>query len=205
MKNKSCPIPYFDFGTLFKSTKHFIDQHNYAKHNLKERFNANHRATAELITRLYAKQLNKAVKINQSLDKELSGFKTYNSSLASCKGCTVRTIINHKERLKAAKFITKICHGKSGIELWINPSIFRIPKLSTSNSDLRFKTKEIIAFSGYKVKKNHPLVQEQQEQKHNNRDVNSLQLLEKTGKNKNITRTPRKVENLAVTKGLFPP
>ncbi|GAA4275973.1 hypothetical protein [Aquimarina mytili] len=142
----------YDFGKLFKTTKSYIDNYNKNNFELKSRINANHRATAELITRLYAKQLNKAISRGDSFEDGFPGFKTYNPSLASCKGCTVRTIINHKERLKAAGFIIKeVHHGKTGIELWINPLIF-----------------------DERVKKIHPLVQEHQEQKNNNSDVNCL-------------------------------
>ncbi len=142
----------YDFGKLFKATKSFIDTYNQNKQDIKERLNANHRATAELITRLYAKQLNKAIQLGDAFENGIPGFRTYNPSLASCKGCTVRTIMNHKERLKAAGFIIKeVHHGKSGIELWINTEVF-----------------------SERVKNLHPLVHVQQEQINNNRDVDML-------------------------------
>jgi len=151
VENKSIK-QHYDFGRLFTATKSFVDRHNQNKLGLTERLNANHRATAELITRLYAKQLNKGVILGDTFEKGLPGFRTYNPSLASCKGCTVRTIINHKDRLKAAGFIIKeVHHGKTGIELWINPLIF---------SD--------------KVKNLHPLVHVQQEQINNNSTVDNL-------------------------------
>ncbi|WP_299189607.1 hypothetical protein [uncultured Aquimarina sp.] len=132
MESNNPTSVYYDFSTLFTATKNFIDTHNQNHHQLTERLNANHRATAELITRLYAKQLNHAITLGEDIIEELPGFKTFNPSLASCKGCTVRTIINHKERLKAAGFITKEIHrGKSGIELWLNPNIFNVKKSST--------------------------------------------------------------------------
>ncbi|GAA4273646.1 hypothetical protein U6A24_18245 [Aquimarina gracilis] len=142
----------YDFGKLFIATKSFIDTYNQNKQDIKERLNANHRATAELITRLYAKQLNKAIQLGDTFENGTPGFRTYNPSLASCKGCTVRTIMNHKERLKAAGFIIKeVHHGKSGIELWINTEIF-----------------------SERVKNLHPLVHVQQEQINNNRNVDML-------------------------------
>ncbi|WP_062056021.1 hypothetical protein [Aquimarina longa] len=167
--------PYYDFSMLFKATKTFIDHHNSTHHQLTERLNSNHRATAELITRLYAKQLNHAVVLGEDLTEALPGFKTFNPSLATCKGCTVRTIINHKERLKAAGFIIKELHrGKAGIELWINPSIFTPKKLSTSPDHLHSHSSHIQSILIDKVKNFPPLVQEQQEQKNNNSTVDML-------------------------------
>ncbi len=143
---------YFDFSKVFAKTKNYIDTHNKKHQELKNRLNANHRATAELITRLYAKQLNKAIALGDSFENGIPGFKTFNPSLASCKGCTTRTIMNHKVRLKAAGFIIKeIHHGKTGIELWINPFIF-----------------------DDRVKNLHPLVHVQQEQNNNNSSVDKL-------------------------------
>lgn len=123
---------YFGFTKVFTKTKQFIDNHNFRHIALKDRLNANHRATAELIARLYAKQLNKAIQLGNDVSEKLPPFTTYNPSLASCKGCTVRTIINHKERLKTSGFIIKEEHrGKTGIALWINPELFSTLMLST--------------------------------------------------------------------------
>ncbi|WP_159090651.1 hypothetical protein [Aquimarina aquimarini] len=167
--------PYYDFSTIFMATKNFIDRHNSTHDQLTKRLNANHRATAELITRLYAKQLNHAVTLGEDITTQLPGFKTFNPSLATCKGCTIRTIINHKERLKAAGFIIKEIHrGKSGIELWINPAIFIPKKLFTPPNNIQSDIAEITNTLGLKVKKLHPLVQEHQEQINNNSSVNSL-------------------------------
>ncbi len=174
MESKQAAKAYYDFSTVFQRTKSFIDSHNEKHTNLKERLNANHRATAELITRLYAKQLNKAITLGDTLE-ELPGFKTYNPSLASCKGCTVRTIINHKERLKAAGFIIKEIHrGKSGIEIWINPAIFHTQQLSTTHNEISSDISQIICDFDQRVKNLHPLVHEQQEQKNNNSNVDKL-------------------------------
>ena len=60
MESNSAPKAYFDFSKLFSTTKAYIDTHNKNNDRLTDRLNANHRATAELITRLYAKQLNHA-------------------------------------------------------------------------------------------------------------------------------------------------
>lgn len=175
MENKNTPTVYYDFSKLFTATKNFIDGHNNQHQDLKERLNANHRATAELITRLYAKQLNKAITLGEDIAEELPGFKTFNPSLASCKGCTVRTIINHKERLKAAGFITKEIHrGKSGVELWINPAIFKAKKSSTIVVEIPTHLKNNKTVSDGEVKNLHPLVHEQQELKNNNSTVDKL-------------------------------
>ncbi|WP_271785338.1 hypothetical protein [Aquimarina algiphila] len=161
--------PYYDFSAVFKATKAFIDRHNEKHDQLTQRLNANHRATAELITRLYVKQLNHAVSLGEDISEQLPGFKTFNPSLASCKGCTVRTIINHKERLKAAGFIVKETHrGKTGVELWINPQVFTPKKLSTTSGNIQGIIKDIKGALCPEVKNLHPLVHVQQEQKKNN-------------------------------------
>ncbi|WP_271784911.1 hypothetical protein [Aquimarina algiphila] len=200
MKNKAPSRLYYDFGTLFTATKSFIDHHNQNKPRLKDRLNANHRATAELITRLYAKQLNKVITKGTDIKEGLPGFKTFNPSLATCKGCTVRTIINHKERLKAAGFIIKETHhGKTGIELWINPSIFTPPKLSTPNMNPSLKITQLASFFDERVKNLHPLVHEHQEQKNNNSIVNCL----KTSKEEKGIRLPAHDKTItAVTRTL---
>ena len=175
MESNSLSKAYFDFSKLFSATKVYIDTHNKNNDRLKDRLNANHRATAELITRLYAKQLNHAISLGEDLNSALPGFKTYNPSLASCKGCTVRTIINHKERLKAAGFITKEIHrGKTGIELWINPAIFQPKKVSTTPNNIQTDIQRIKEVYDLEVKNLHPLVHVQQEQKNNNSSVDKF-------------------------------
>ncbi|WP_299313218.1 hypothetical protein [uncultured Aquimarina sp.] len=175
MENNSIANVYFNFSKLFTATKTFIDTHNQNHHQLTERLNANHRATAELITRLYAKQLNHAITLGEDIIEDLPGFKTFNPSLASCKGCTVRTIINHKERLKAAGFIIKETHrGKTGIELWINPTIFKAKKISTVPNNIQSDIQIIKEIYDLEVKNLHPLVHEQQELKNNNSTVDKL-------------------------------
>ncbi|WP_299187665.1 hypothetical protein [uncultured Aquimarina sp.] len=181
MENKNISKAYYDFSKLFTATKTFIDTHNENHNNLKERLSANHRATAELITRLYAKQLNKAITLGEDIAEELPGFKTFNPSLASCKGCTVRTIINHKERLKAAGFIIGETHrGKLGVELWINPVIFNVKKSSTIVIQIPSHLKNSNTISDGIVKNLHLLVHEQQELKNNNSSVDKL-ITEKEG------------------------
>jgi len=166
---------YFDFSTIFKATKSYIDAYNTSHSELTKRINSNHRATAELIVRLYAKQLNLAIALGDDLSETLPGFKTFNPSLATCKGCTKRTIMNHKERLKAAGFITKEIHrGKAGIELWINPLIFAPKKLSTNPSDNSFPKSENTDDLEGKTKKLLPLLQEHQEQKNDNSNMDKL-------------------------------
>ncbi|AXT51327.1 hypothetical protein D1818_10970 [Aquimarina sp. BL5] len=191
MENSKALKGYYDFSRLFTATKTFIDTHNRNHDQLTKRLNANHRATAELITRLYAKQLNQAITLGEDITESLPGFTTFNPSLASCKGCTVRTIINHKERLKAAGFITNEIHrGKSGIELWINPSIFQAKKVSTIHNNIQI-IKEVY---NLKVKNFHPLVHEQQELKNNNSSVNKL-----TTKKEGVRLSAHRQEITAVT------
>ncbi len=182
MKNKSASRLQYDFGKLFTAAKTFIDTHNKKSTNLKDRLNANHRATAELIVRLYAKQLNKLISSGNPMHHEFPGFKTFNPSLASCKGCTTRTIMNHKERLKSAGFIIKETHhGKTGIELWINPLIFTPKKLPTPTVCKETKISQITSFFTKRVKNFHPLVHVQQEQNNNNSSVDILITSEKQG------------------------
>ncbi len=153
-----------DFSKVFERTKAFIDAHNRRQTALTQKINANHRATAELIIRLYLKQLRKLPNELLDHDTDLPGFKTFNTSLAKCKGCTIRTIINHKERLKQVGFIIKEEHrGAQGIELWINPNI-----LKTECSPIDFSWPEAKNF--------HPLVHEQHEQRNNNSKVDKRNL-----------------------------
>lgn len=153
-----------DFSKVFEQTKAFIDLHNKQQTQLTQKINANHRDTAELIIRLYLKQLRKLPNELLDRDTDLPGFKTFNTSLAKCKGCTIRTIINHKERLKIAGIIIKEEHrGAQGIELWINPNI-----LKTKCSPTDFSLPEVKIF--------HPLVHEQHEQRNNNSKVDNRNL-----------------------------
>ncbi|ELR71775.1 hypothetical protein C900_02360 [Fulvivirga imtechensis AK7] len=114
----------FDFGVVFKALKEYVDSYNKQHPDLKEKINASHRGTAELIVRLYMKQLNDLTSVAPYSLSEMPAFRTYVSSLASCKDCTTRTIYNHKERLMKANLITaENHHGGEGLDLWINPEI----------------------------------------------------------------------------------
>ena len=170
----SKPRLHFDFGPIFQRTKHYIDEHNARQEKLTDKINASHRATVELIVRLYAKQLNQAAQL-QDLDiSSLPGFRTFNTSLAACKGCTKRTILNHKERLKQAGVIVREEHrGSGGIELWISPEIFGEAKLSTISVNGVRKISAVASLFCEEGKNFHPLVHEPQEQNNNNSRVNS--------------------------------
>lgn len=166
----------FDFQSVFNSTKQFIDGYNRKQDKLTDKLNANHRATAELIIRLYLKQLNGLSKSFVLSEEQMPGFKTFNPSLASCKGCTSRTIINHKERLKRSGFIIKEEHlGAQGIELWINPEILKFGQKAVQEmkGDFLKIQSETTSFSS--IGKNfHPLVHEPHEQDNNNSIVDSV-------------------------------
>ena len=166
------PYRYFDFHQVFTRTKAFIDQYNENHPKLTEKLNANHRATAELMIRLYLKQLNKLSECFQEETNNLPGFKTYNASLSKCKGCTTRTIINHKERLKKAGFIVLEEHrGAQGIELFLSPEIVLTnPKTADVKSGI-LKIEPVNNFKPEKTKNFHPLVHELHEQKNNNSTV----------------------------------
>lgn len=169
---------HFDFATVFSNTKSFIDQYNTQQTQLIKKLNANHRATAELMVRLYLKQLNQAGN-SQSLDPEnLPGLSTYNSSLAKCKGCTKRTIMNHRERLAKAGFITKELHcGKGGVEIQISPEVLGTAKPSIYLGDNVVKIGGMASLFYEKAKNFHPLVHEQQEQLNNNSTVDKRGVL----------------------------
>jgi hypothetical protein len=171
---------HFDYGRVFQSTKSFIDRHNSRQSQLTQKLNANHRATAELIVRLYLKQLNKAAQIDNLDAENLPGFNTYNESMAKCKGCTKRTIINHRERLMNAGFIIKEQHcGQGGVEIWLNPEVLGMAKLSTTCGDNVVKIGEVASLFYEKAKNFHPLVHEQQEQENNNSNVGKSVTTEK--------------------------
>jgi hypothetical protein len=163
---------HFDFGEVFSKTKSFIDTYNNGQTQLTQKLNANQRATAELMIRLYLKQLNKAAQLDTLDPDNLPGFNTYNESLAKCKGCTKRTIINHRERLVNAGFIAKEQHcGKGGVEIWLNPVVLGMAKLSTNYGDNVVKIGDVASLFYEKAKNFHPLVHEQQEQLNNNSKV----------------------------------
>ena len=196
---KIFPTPkiHLDFGAVFSNTKQFIDDYNRKQSKLTDRLNANHRATAELIVRLYAQQINKSAIEVTEIDK-LPGFKTYNPSLASCKGCTVRTIINHKQRLAQSGFLVKeINRGADGVELKLNPAILIEVKLSTQQDNNKVQITPLGSFFKGRVKNLHPLVHVQKEHINNNSTVDKLiSLKSQEQKNKEViissaTRTPQ--------------
>lgn len=167
----------FNFSKTFEALKTFIDGHNKEHPGLKEKINASHRATAELIIRLYLKQLNKLTAVTEYSLVNIPSFRTYLSSLATCKGCTVRTIYNHKERLVKAGFIKEIKHhAGEGIDLWISPEImwkgaYKVQKLEEGGTSLT----PVCNYIEANRKKVHGLVHELQE--HNN--INSSVYREK--------------------------
>ncbi|MDN5214694.1 hypothetical protein QQ020_21625 [Fulvivirgaceae bacterium BMA12] len=182
MSNQEMPKvrPYFDFNEAFTKTKDFIDQYNAAQSKLTDKLNANHRATAELIVRPYLKQLNKASQIDTVDPQNLPGFRTYNTSLATCKGCTKRTILNHKERLRQAGFIVDEKHkGAEGVEIWINKAIFGQAELCTDMGEGILKISHLPAIFFPETKKIPPLVHEQHEHYNINSNVDKLLGLEK--------------------------
>ncbi|PTB98016.1 hypothetical protein C9994_00215 [Marivirga lumbricoides] len=174
--NKDKIYHRFDFQSVFVATKEFIDKYNERHSKLTEKLNANHRATCELIVRLYLKQLNNLEKNYDITIDHVQGFKTYNASLASCKGCTVRTILNHKARLKKAGFIlAEERRGAQGIELWLNAEIlFPIQKFAKEATGKKLKNKPETAISTSKGKNFRPLVHVPHEQENNNSSVDEL-------------------------------
>ena len=165
---------HFNFHTVFIRTKEFIDQYNDRQVALTDKINANHRATAELIVRLYLKQLNHQSRVLKEDTERLPGFKTHNESLAKCKGCTKRTIVNHRERLIRSGFIVREEHrGSQGIEIWINPEVLGIAKRATELVDGVMRIDSVDSFFSEEEKNFHPLVHELQEQENINSKVDN--------------------------------
>jgi hypothetical protein len=157
---------HLEFSTVFAHAKTYLDEHNYCQSRLTDSLSSSHRATVFSIVRLYLKQLKKISLIQSFNPSQLPGFRTYNNSLAKEQGCTVRTIINHKERLKKAQIIIREeRRGAGGIELWINP------KLLFGEVHSEKKSNAIPSFSDVfcaNAKNLHPLVHEPHELKNLN-------------------------------------
>jgi hypothetical protein len=110
-----------EFSTVFANAKAYLDEYNSRQSRLTDRLSNSHRGTVFSIVRLYLKQLKKVSLIQPLLPYQLPAFRTFNTSLAKEQDCTVRTIINHKERLKKGGIITREeRRGTGGIELWIS-------------------------------------------------------------------------------------
>ena len=168
---------HFNFHTVFIRTKEFIDQYNDRQAALTDKINANHRATAEIIVRLYLKQLNHQSRVLKENPEQLPGFKTNNESLAKCKGCTKRTIVNHRERLVRSGFIIREeRRGSQGIEIWINPEVLGIAKRATELVDGVMRIGSVDSFFSEKEKNFHPLVHELQEQENINSKVDNKEV-----------------------------
>lgn len=164
-----------NYSTVFKQMKIFIDQYNAGETDIKKRLNSNVTATAEKITALYLKQLHKAISLGDRFEEGLPGFHTYNPSLATYRNCTCKTIMNHKKRLKAAGFIIEeVNHGKSGVELVINTSIFSL-RAAPNQPETSLKTENTAPSFVSQIGKNlHPLYLEQKELNNNtNSDVDN--------------------------------
>ena len=168
---------HFNFHTVFIRTKEFIDQYNDRQAALTDKINANHRATAEIIVRLYLKQLNHQSRVLKEDPEQLPGFKTHNESLAKCKGCTKRTIVNHRERLVRSGFIIREeRRGSQGVEIWINPEVLGIAKRATGLVDGVIRIGSVDSFFSEKEKNFHPLVHELQEQENINSKVDNKEV-----------------------------
>jgi hypothetical protein len=164
----SSPL-YLEFSTVFANAKVYLDEHSSRQSRLTDRLSNSHRATAFSIVRLYLKQLKKVALVQPLVLGQLPGFRTFNTSLAKEQGCTVRTIINHKERLKKAGIIIREeRRGAGGIELWINPKLMFEGGLPEGKSNTIPSISDIFCAN---VKIFHPLVHEQQEQKNTNSTV----------------------------------
>ena len=159
---------HLEFSTVFANAKAYLDEHNTCQSRLSTRLSNSHRATVFSIVRLYLKQLKKISLIQPLNPSQLPGFRTYNNSLAKEQGCTVRTIINHKERLKKANIIIQEeRRGAGGVELWINPKLLFGEVLSEGKSNAIPSFSDIFCAN---AKNLHPLVHEPHEQK----NINSI-------------------------------
>ena len=168
---QSNPTPHFhlEFSTVFANVKAYLDDYNACQPKLADRLCNSHRATVFSIVRLYLKQLKKISQIQSVSPEKLPAFRTFNTSLAKELGCTARTIINHKERLKKAGIITlEERRGAGGLELWIKPELLFGGELCDKKSKIIPSISDIF----YANAKNlHPLVHEPQEQENINSTV----------------------------------
>jgi hypothetical protein len=158
-----------EFSTVFANAKAYLDEHNANQSKLTDRLSNSHRATVFSIVRLYLKQLKRVSLVQPMIPGQLPAFRTFNTSLAKEQDCTVRTIINHKERLKKTGIITREeRRGAGGVELWINPELLFGKELREEKSNTIPSISDIFCAN---VKNFHPLVHEQQEQKNTNSTV----------------------------------
>ena len=144
-----------EYVRTFKNLKVFIDRYNQSAPG-NNRIHGNMRASAELILRLYIRQL-QAAHIRPG--NRLPPFTSFNESLAKTKGCTKRTIINHRHRLSEVGLFTEdVNKGSHGICISFTPEILAIHS-STPADNSSTHRKETSLFSS-RVKKSHPLVHE---------------------------------------------
>jgi hypothetical protein len=161
---------YLDFTTCFENLRQSIDIYNASCTSRKETIPNAMRATAETMLRLYIKQVSGKAILAGS--EELPGFSTYNESLAKLRGCTARTIINHRRRLVSAGIITgEQIKGNLGLLIWFAPGItkdkhllFQLP----GNIQMRVPNSGNDSPS---MKSFQALVHEHTKLKNNNRDV----------------------------------
>ena len=168
---QSNPTPHFhlEFSTVFANAKVYLDDYNACQPKLADRLCNSHRATVFSIVRLYLKQLKKISQIQAISPEKLPAFRTFNISLAKELGCTARTVINHKERLKKAGIITlEERRGAGGLELWIKPELLFGRELPDKESKIVPSISDIFCAN---AKNLHPLVHEPQEQENINSTV----------------------------------
>lgn len=162
---------YFnDYKTAFTVLKQCIDEFNQQyclqENQAKKPLKSNVRGTAEAMLRLYLKELLNTKPI-ESL-KELPGFRTYTSSLAKERGCTDRTIQNHRKLLEEAEIIIKQeNHGGNGIHIWFNERIIirTVQNLAQEPVDNSSPKSSSSLQKGKETKNFHPLPQDLQDLK----------------------------------------
>lgn len=162
---------HLDFSTCFKRLKQYMDTHNREATDRKDMLSASMRSTAEAMLRIYIKQISGKVMIAPG-SEDLPGFNTNNEAMATERGCTARTIINHRKRLMSAGIIThEQMRGNLGLKIWFNPvftarQILEMPtpteeKSASTNHDSSFPT----------MKNFQAIVHEHHEHKNKNRNV----------------------------------
>ncbi len=183
MNHKKNNRLHFEYGTVLRNMKAYLDGHNKRQENLTDRISSNCRGTTELMVRLYLKQLNRISRLDPFDLEDMPGFRTYNTSLAAERGCTARTIINHRERLMKANVIIKAKRlGADGLELWINPEIMfkGVMKAEISEGGC-LKLEPLVAPDKGNMKNFPTLVPETQEQINNNSSVDKSGVLADIG------------------------
>lgn len=184
------PKAMYNFKEAHSNVKHYIDRYNAKVEEPKNRasppsrskINSNERASADHLVRLCLKQLHQANHGNSLSNNEGPSLHTYTPSLAKLRGCSNKTIQNHRKKLKESGIIVKEeWHGKNGLRIWLNPELVyktcveNIFQCTSQNGNLAEKT----STDSNKTKKLHPLQQDLQDQQDLENNIRNVDMLVK--------------------------